>query len=103
LRYREPDLEFSIRERDDQTVDQFSVTSWGRSGGYVQVVVTETKLANYVRRFERQAKGAKAEYLAFQADLTDLDAVEVALFIRDSLFDEPKAMNFWRQRNRQST
>jgi hypothetical protein len=100
LPYRQQELEFTVREKDEEMAsDQLSTTVRKQAGSYVQVVITAGGMGNFVQKFEQEVKGLGSEYVALAADLTDLSAAEIARLIRDSLYGDSDAIAFWKRRN----
>jgi hypothetical protein len=92
-------LEFRVNsvEFEGQDVESLDVTCWIEKGSYIQVVVLENGVANYMFCESFQHKHDTARYTGFIATLNGWEACDVANLIRDSLRNDVGIQNLWRK------
>ncbi len=92
-------IEFRVTrvEFKGKDVESLDVTCWLEKGSYIQVVVLENGVANYMFREPFQDKHDTARYTGFIVSLKGWEACDVAYLIRDSLRNDVGIQNFWRK------
>jgi hypothetical protein len=90
-------IEFRVTriEREEEEMECFDVTRWMANGSYIQVVVVENGIANYMFREEFEHKHDKARYTGFIATLKGWETSDIANLIADSLKNEAGIRSFW--------
>jgi hypothetical protein len=82
---------------EGEDLESFNAISWNDRGCYIQVVVAENGVANYMFREEFQHKHDTARYTGFKATLKGWEACEVANLIRNTLRDDVGIQDIWRK------
>jgi hypothetical protein len=92
-------LEFRISttERDDGEWECFDVTCWMGRSGYIQVVICENGVANYMYCETVARKHDTTRYEGYIITIAGWTPSKVADLMHDSLLDENDVRKTWRK------